>query len=282
MPETDDKLMFPEIGIRKSDLVEYYAGMAGTLSAHLYARFLTLHRFPDGIDAEGFYQQRRSDYFPREVHGNTVATADGDARIEHIHVDSEQGLRFLAGQATIEFHGWLSPCSRHERPDKMVFDLDPDGHPFEVLVSCARHLRKALEDRGLTAFVMTTGSRGLHVVTPLDGSADFDAARKLARGIADAVAAEHDGDYTTEQRKKARKGRLYLDTSRNAYGQTSVMPYSLRARPDAPVATPLDWDELGRGDMGPRRYHIRNIRRRLAQKADPWRNFFAHAAGPGT
>jgi len=126
---------------------------------------------------------------------------------------------------------------------------------------------------------MTTGSRGLHVVVPLDRSAEFDAVRDLARRAADALAERHPDTLTAEQRKDKRKGRLYLDVMRNAYGQTAVMPYSLRAKPGAPVATPLDWEELGTGDLTARSYHIGNLFRRLGQIEDPWADMKRHAAG---
>jgi bifunctional non-homologous end joining protein LigD len=278
---SDDKLMFPKSGLRKSDVAGYYADVADVMSRHLYNRFLTLHRFPDGIDAEGFYQQRWTAHMPDDVGGRSAPLADGSESIRHFVLTGKKGLAYLADQATIEFHGWLSRTDKPNHPDKLVFDLDPGGGTFDTTVACARALREALSAHNLTAFVMTSGSRGLHVAAPLDRSLDFDEVRALARDLAAEVAAADAGSYTVEHRKSKRRGRLYIDTTRNAYGQTAIVPYSLRALRDAPVATPLDWREAGTGDMHPQRYRCDNIRQRLAQKDDPWRDFHRRAAKPG-
>ena len=279
MPDDDDKLMFPDAGLRKSDVIAHYEAVADVLLQHAAGRFLTLHRFPDGIDADGFYQQRRPDHFPDSVIGDDAPTADGSETVHYMRVDSAAGLTFLADQAAITLHGWLSRADRPDHPDKLLFDLDPAGDDFAPVIDCARRLRDALSDRGLTPFVMTTGSRGLHVAAPLDRKRDFDTVRAFARDVGHSVADAVPDRFTMAQRKSKRGGRLYIDTSRNAYGQTAVVPYALRALPGAPVATPLDWDELGGVD--PQRYRLENIRRRLGQKACPWRDFFEHATGIG-
>lgn len=274
----DDKLLFPGDGFSKADVAAHYEAVAEVMLPHLAGRFLTLHRFPDGIDAEGFYQQRRPDYFPACVIRDEAPTADGDDTIAHMRVESRDGLAFLADQAAITLHAWLSRHERPGRPDKIIFDLDPAGDTFEHVVDCARKLRDALTDRGLTPFAMTTGSRGLHVAAPLKPKHDFDAIRAFARDVGNAVADTNPERFTLEQRKTKRGDRLYIDTSRNAWGQTAVVPYSLRALPGAPVATPIDWDELS--DVTPRSYGLGNIRRRLAQTACPWRRFFSHEETP--
>jgi len=279
MADDRNKLMFPDINVGKRDLIGYYADIADVMTRHLFDRCLTLQRFPDGIESDGFYQQRYAGHFADSVECRSVPNAEGTESIEHIVLRSRDGLEYLADQATIAFHGWLSRVDRPDHPDKLIFDLDPagSGGDFGLLVDCARDLKSALEAREMRSFVMTTGSRGLHVAAPLDGHAPFDDVRAFARQIAAAVVEKSPQRYTIEQRKKARAGRLYIDTTRNAYGQTAVIPYSLRALPGAPVAAPLDWEELGRKGMGPQRYRFDNIRRRLAQKQDPWRDFFRQA-----
>lgn len=279
-PSRPDKLLYPESGLTKSEVVDYFDGVSEFILPHLEDRFLTLKRFPDGIGEEGFYQQSRSGYFPASIRGMEAPRVGGGEPVNHILVDDREGLLYLAGQATLAFHGWQSRCDRLNQPDRLVFDLDPAGKGFDTVIDAARLLREVIELAGLTAFVMTTGSRGLHVVAPLDRQIDFEASRGLARRIADALVARGPDRFTREQRKKARRGRLYLDVGRNAYGQTAIVPYSLRALPGAPVATPLEWEELGRSDIGPQRFHLRNLRRRLARKADPWKDFFGHAARP--
>ncbi len=276
----DDKVLFPADKRTKADVVGYYRDVAGLMLPHLRDRCLTLERYPDGIDASGFYQQNYADHFPDYVTRRPLPTADGDDTIDHIVVDEPAALVYLADQGTITFHGWLARADAPRHPDRMVFDLDPAGDDFEVIVDCARLLREVLELAGLTPFVMTSGSRGLHVSAPLDGHLDFDAVRELAVSLAEAVAARDPARFTVAQRKSARRGRLYLDVARNAYGQTAVLPYSLRARPGAPAATPLDWRELSRGDLGPQRYGLANLRRRLARKTDPFAGFADHARRP--
>jgi len=275
---SEDKVMFPDAGITKGAVIDYYRRIAATMLPHLRNRFLTLQRFPDGRDTDGFYQQSRADYFPDFIPGATAQRADG-GEIEHVCVRNAAGLTYLANQGTLTFHGWLSRRDRPDHPDRMIFDLDPPGDDFDQVREAARQTRELLEDIGLTAFVMTTGSRGVHVVVPLDRRADFDSVRQFAREVAESLAQRHPQQLTVDQRKARRRGRLYLDVMRNAYGQTGVVPYSLRAKSGAPVATPLRWEELQDPDLDARHYHIGNVFARLGQMDDPWRGMARHAAG---
>jgi len=266
-----DKILFPDEGITKGEVIDYYSRVAETALPHLADRFLTLQRFPDGIGTEGFFQQARQDYFPPYITGTRAPRVSG-GDIEHISVSNAAGLVYLADQAVITIHAWLSCRDRPDFPDRMVFDLDPPADDFGGVRKAAKQVGQLLRDLGLAPFVMTTGSRGLHVVSPIDRSRNFAEVRSFARRVAEVLAARHPDSLTTEQRKSARKGRLYLDIMRNAYGQTAVAPYSLRARPGAPVATPLDWDELDRAGLTAQRYCLRNLFRRLGRKADPWQD----------
>lgn len=275
---SEDKVLYPDAGITKGDVIEYYRNVAEYALPWAAERFLTLQRFPDGLGEDGFYQQARPDYFPDYVAGVT-ADRVGGGEVEHIVVRNAAGLVYLANQGTLTIHAWLSRRDRLHHPDRMVIDLDPPDDDFGPVRDAARITADFLRELGLTPYVMTTGSRGLHVVVPLDRSADFDAVRDFARRAADLLAERHPDTLTAEQRKDKRKGRLYLDVMRNAYGQTAVMPYSLRAKPGAPVATPLAWDELGAGDLTAQRYHIGNLFRRLGQIEDPWADMKRHAAG---
>ncbi|MDZ7783967.1 MAG: non-homologous end-joining DNA ligase [Halioglobus sp.] len=276
----DDKVLFPRDSLTKGDLIEYYADVADLMLPHLRERCLTLQRFPDGLGKDGFFQQNYSDHFPDFIDRRSLPTAAGDEKVDHIVANNAAALVYLANQAAITFHGWLATADAPRHPDRVVFDLDPSGDDFRAIVDCARLLREALELTGLVPFVMTTGSSGLHVIAPLDPRGTFDNVREFAGEVAAATAAKQPRRFTTEQRKAARRGRLYIDIGRNAYGQTGVLPYSVRAIEGAPVATPLDWDELGRGDLSPRRYDIGNLRRRLAQKGDPFADFFSHKRRP--
>jgi bifunctional non-homologous end joining protein LigD len=178
-------------------------------------------------------------------------------------------LVYLADQACITPHVWLSRADRPDKPDQMIFDLDPAKGEFDLAIDAARVLRRALEDLGLIPFVKTSGAKGLHVHVPLVRRSDFDEVRDLARRIADAVANDSPERFTTEQRKAKRHGRLYIDIMRNAYGQTAVAPYAVRPLPGAPVATPLDWNERDRR-LRPARFTRRSVLRRVEKEEDPW------------
>lgn len=275
-----DKVLFPDAGITKGDLVDYYRRIADTMLPHVRERPLTLHRFPDGIAADGFYQQEAPEYFPDWIDRVRLPRESGGS-IERCLCNNAATLVYLADQACITPHAWLAHANRPRHPDRMIFDLDPADDDFASVRRGARTIREVLDDIGLASFVMTTGSRGLHVVVPLDASADFDAVRAFSRRIAKVAAARVPDKLTTEQRKQKRKGRLYLDVMRNAYGQTAVAPYAVRAKSGAPVAMPLAWDELGNGKLRADRYHIDNAFRRLARRRDPWHDMDRHAASLG-
>lgn len=275
-----DKVLFPGDGITKGDLIAYYRAIAPVMLPHLEGRPLTLHRFPDGIDTDGFYQHDTPDYFPDWIATYEAARAGNgkDGPVEHMLCNNEATLAYLANQAAITLHAWLATAPKLKRPDKLVFDLDPPGNDFEPVRQGARWVVGLMQDLGLSPFVMTTGSRGLHVVAPLQPELDFDAVRDFARAMADHLAEEHPDELTVAQRKNKRRGRLYLDVMRNAYGQTSVAPYSVRALAGAPVATPVALDELGDGRLSPQRWCLGNVRRRLGQRDDPWQDIRRHAA----
>jgi bifunctional non-homologous end joining protein LigD len=273
----EDKVLFPDCGITKGELVDYYRRVASALLPHLRERALTLHRFPDGIEAKGFYQQEVSDHFPEWMDRARLARRGG-GHVIHVVCGDTASLVYLANQAAIELHAWLSRTHAPRTPDRMVFDLDPPGEgAFDEVRAGARAVCALLDDVGLAPFLKTTGSRGLHVVVPLRGETDFDTVRDFARDLAGRVAAEEPERFTLEQRKAARRGRVFLDVLRNAYGQTAVAPYSVRARPGAPVATPIDRDELDDGGLRADRWTIRNLFRRLGQREDPWRGMGRHA-----
>jgi bifunctional non-homologous end joining protein LigD len=271
----EDKLYFPDDGITKGDLLDYYRDVADTMLPYLEGRPLTMHRFPDGIRGEDFYHKEAPDYFPDWIERVMVKKEGGS--VHHVLVQKAASLVYIANQGCITPHVWLSRRDRIDHPDQLIFDLDPPGDGFAAVKHAARELRELLEGLGLAVFVKTTGSRGLHVLAPLDRSADFDTVRAFARGAARFLAARHPDRLTTEVRKEKRGGRLFLDTARNAYAQTAVAPYAVRALPEAPVAAPLDWDELGDSGLTARRYTLRNVRRRLGQREDPWKGMMRHA-----
>lgn len=264
-----DKVFFPKTGITKGDLVDYYARIGETALRYFTNRPLSMQRFPDGIAEDGFFQKDAPDYFPDWIERCRLEKEGGT--VDHIVANSVATLVYIANQGCITPHLGLSRIDAIERPDRLVFDLDPADDEFRKVRTAALRLKELLGEIELAPYVQTTGSRGLHVVIPLDRSIDFDAARDFARMLCETLAARHPDSLTVEQRKDKRGSRVFLDYLRNAYGQTAVAPYSVRAKEGAPVATPLDWSEVGDSDLGPRKYTIGNVFRRLAQKDDPWR-----------
>lgn len=269
-----DKVLFPDVRVTKGDLVEHYRTVAARMVPHLKGRPVSMERYPNGIRAEGFYQKTAPDYFPDWIERVTVSKEGG--KVEHAVCDDAATLVYLANQNCITPHVWLSRADRLNHPDRLIFDLDPPRNDFDVVRFAARTLRELLGELGLDPFLMATGGRGLHLVVPLDRRADFDVARSFARDVAELLAARHKDRLTTEVRKNKRRGRLFLDTMRNAYAQTAVPPYAVRARPGAPVAVPLAWSELADPDLRGGSWNTRTVRARL-DREDPWKSMTRHA-----
>jgi len=269
------KVLFPADGITKVDLIEYYSEVATVMVPHLKRRPLTLQRFPRGIGEHGFIQQDFADSLPDWMSRAQVAKKGGT--VVHAVVDRREALVWLANQDCITLHVWGSRAGRLDKPDRLVFDLDPSGRDFAVVRATARAVADVLGDLGLASYVKTTGSRGLHVVAPLSGDTDYDTARQFARDVAAVVAADDPAHRTVEISKTKRGTRVYLDVMRNAYGQTAVAPYAVRARPGAPVATPLEWDELDIPGLRPDGFTVRDVPRRVAVQGDPWADIDRHA-----
>mgnify|MGYP006284287333 CR=1 FL=1 len=237
------KLIFQDENLTKKDLVEYYQKISGYILPYTKDRPMMLHRYPDGIDGKDFYQKEEPDYFPDWMDTITVKVKKaGQDEQEFVNCNSEASLLYIVNQATITPHVFLSKKDNLNYPDKMIYDLDPPEGKFEVVRQCARDFKNLFEELELNAFLMTTGSKGLHVVLPLDEKAVFNEVREFAKDIANLLANREPDKYTIETRKNKRKGRLFLDYMRNSHGATAVAPYSLRARKGAPVATPLGWE----------------------------------------
>jgi bifunctional non-homologous end joining protein LigD len=271
-----EKVLFPEDGITKGDLISYYQKAGAWMLPHLRHRTLAMERYPDGIDQAGFYQKAVGPYYPDWIRTLTVKKAGGT--VTQVICDDLSTLMYLANQACITPHTWLSRVDKLDQPDQMIFDLDPTGDDFSWVISAAHSLKELLEEVGLPGYLKATGSYGLHVVVPLDRRADFDSVREFARELAEIVVNQDVTRYTMEQRKNKRRGRVFIDTNRNAYAQTAVAPYAVRARRGAPVSVPLDWDELGTKGIRPDGYTIKTVLARLEKIEDPWRDFWQRAA----
>jgi bifunctional non-homologous end joining protein LigD len=263
------KVLFPDDGVTKADLVEYYLAAAGRMLPLIAERPVTMIRYPDGIKAHPILQKNAPDYFPAWITRAEVAKQGGSVR--HVICDRRATLAYLANQACVELHVFGSRVGSLDNPDQLIFDLDPpDDEQFAGVRRAALLLRELLEsDLGLTAYVKTTGGKGLHVHVPLDAAQNFDAVRQLARQAGGVLAARAPDLVSTEQRKDKRGGLIYADPMRNAYGQHAAAPYSVRGRPGAPAATPLDWSELDDDGLSPHQFTVATVPGRLAGD-DPW------------
>jgi bifunctional non-homologous end joining protein LigD len=267
-----DKVLFPDDGITKAALADYYQSVAPVMLPLVSGRPVTMQRFPNGIGKGGFLQKQIGEYFPDWIERVTAPnrrTRNATMRDEVTYMvcRTADDLVYLANQACITPHVWLSRAPDIHHPDQLVFDLDPASTDPRVLRLAAAALRGLLEELGLPSFLKSSGSRGLHVVVPLVPAAETDAVKVFSIAVAEVLAARHPDDLTTEGRIADRDGRLFLDIGRNGYAQTMAAPYAVRPLAGAPVSVPLDWSELD--DFDPRRHTLRTIADRLAQP-DPW------------
>jgi bifunctional non-homologous end joining protein LigD len=271
----ENKMFFPDARLTKGDLIDYYERISDVMLPHVRGRVVAMGRYPDGIDGKSFFQKDVPDYFPDWI--ETVEVKKEGGTLRQVIIENAETLAYLANQGCIEIHVWPSRCDKLRYPDRVIFDLDPSGDDFGLVRKAAHAVREVLEDVGLFTYVMTTGSKGLHVVSPLDRKADFDEVRDFASRVARLLAARDAKSFTVEQRKKKRRGRVFIDYLRNAYAQHGIAPYSARAKPEASVAVPLEWDEVGDSKLRPRKYTIENVFRRLSRKKDAWKGIARHA-----
>jgi bifunctional non-homologous end joining protein LigD len=275
-----DKVLFPDDGITKEDLANYYAAVAPAMVPHVRDRPLNLWRWNNGIDKDVVVQQAIPKGAPDWVRRVTVPRRRG-GDITHAVGGEAATLVWLANQNCITPHAWTARCDRPDHPDRIVFDFDPaddgDGH-FEAIRAGALELGNLLREHGLTPYAMTSGSRGIHVVAPLRRGPDSDRVRAVAGELAEEIAGRLPDQLTTSWRKEGRGGRVLVDAARNTYAQTAVAPYAVRAKPGAPVATPLAWEELSDPELSPRRFTLRDVPDRLEARGDPWEGISAAAA----
>ena len=271
-----DKILFPASNITKGDLVAYYDKIAPSMLAYSKDHMVVMQRFPHGIAQEGFFQKQISEYFPAWLKHVTITLRSGDTQTLVV-LEKRDDMVYLANQAVVVFHTWLSSYQKPNYPDKLVFDFDPAYHQdstkkeLKTIRFAIKKMKKKLEEKGLVPFLMTTGSRAYHIVVPLKPLYTFEQVHEFAKGLAHELADAYPDLLTTNPLKVARQGRILVDYMRNSFGATSVAPYSVRALEGAPVATPLTWDELSRTD--PQKYTIKTIFKRLARKKDPWKDF---------
>jgi bifunctional non-homologous end joining protein LigD len=264
-----DKLLFPHI--TKGDLIDYYQTVAPGMIPYLKDRPLMMERFPDGIYGESFYQKDASSYFPSWIQQALVPKEGGYNN--YVVCQNKATLVYLANQACITLHVWLSKIDKLHYPDQLIFDLDPGTHDFKQVTRVALMLKELLEYMGLHPFVMTTGAHGAHVRVPLDRSLEFEEVKSFASQCAQLMVKKDPENITLEIRKEKRQHRLFIDILRNQFGATAVAPYGVRPYETAPVATPLFWHELTDTKLTSRTYTITNLFDRLQTMGNPWKLF---------
>ncbi len=236
------KIIFPKKNITKLKMIEYYAEVADKMLPYLKDRPLTLHRFPNGIKEDGFYQKSADDYFPSFIKTIKIKTEDGSNT--QVICNTKKSLIYLANQGTLAFHIWLSKKDKLNRPDKIVFDLDPSENDFGKVKEAAVYVGEFLRKKGVDPQLMTTGQNGLHIWYHVRRTKDFDTVREEVKEMAKKLEEKYPSLLTTAVRKNKRENKIFADYLRNAYGQTSICPYSLRPNEPAGIAMPISWETL--------------------------------------
>jgi bifunctional non-homologous end joining protein LigD len=263
-----DKVMFPDDGITKGDLAAYYEAIAPDILPHLHGRPLTMERYPQGIGAKGFWQKDVSKGFPPWLQRVEVPKKDGV--VNHPVVNDLQSLMWVANQNTITHHVWVSRLPDLNKPDLCVFDLDPSSDDVESVRSAAVGLRDLLAELGLQSWVKTSGSKGFHIVVPVDGKASMGTVAGFAHAVGAFFVSLAPNQLTQEFSKVDRGGRIYVDTGRNGFSATFAAAYTVRAKPRAPVSAPCTWEEIERGQVEPGSFTLKNMPARIASVGDLW------------
>lgn len=271
-----DKPLFPD-GTTKLDLATYYEAVGPVMVPHVTGRPLNLERYPDGIEKKQLFTQQAPKHFPDWIGRVTVPKQDGT--VDHVLVEKPETLVYLAGQANLTLHMWMSRRDRLDRPDRLIIDLDPAEQSFAEIRAAARLTGELFRECGLNPFALVTGSRGIHVVAPLKRTSEHERVAEVGRALAAELERRDPDRLTTAFTIKKREGKIYLDAGRVRWGHTAVAPYSVRARDGAPVATPIFWDELDDDALTAQAFTIRDLPARLDERGDAWADITAHATG---
>lgn len=263
-----DKVLFPDEGITKGEVAAYYEAIAPQMLPHIRRRPITMERFPAGIGEPGFLQKDVTKGFPPWL--ERVEAPKKNGVVHYAIARDRRSLVWLANQNTITPHVWTSRAPALYSPDVCVFDLDPSEDEPDVLRAAALGLRDLLQELGLASWVKTSGSKGFHILVSLDGKAGFGDVATFAHAAAALLVARDPTHLTQAFSKAERGGRIFVDTGRNAYGATLAAAYAVRARPGAPVSAPCSWEELERGNVGPRTFGLRTMEARVGEVGDLW------------
>jgi bifunctional non-homologous end joining protein LigD len=264
-----EKILFPGEGITKGELASYYEMIAPLMLPHLRRRPVTMERYHRGIGAPGFFQKDVSKGFPEWLERVEVPKHGGT--VHHPLANDTRSLLWLANQNSITIHVWPSRAPNLYNPDICVFDLDPSQEDaFDTLRAAALSLRDLLDELGLSSWIKTSGSKGFHIAVPLDGKSDFGTVARFAHVVGKVMVQRDPENLTQEFHKVDRGSRILVDTGRNGYSATYAATYTVRAKPGAPVSAPCTWEELERGDVGPRTFTLRGMAQRVAEVGDLW------------
>jgi bifunctional non-homologous end joining protein LigD len=261
--------MFPDDGITKGEVAAYYASIAPLMLPHLRGRPVTMERFPNGIGSGGFLQKDVSKGFPEWL--ERVEAPKRGGVVHYPIVDDARSLEWLANQNCITPHVWASRTPKLYQPDVCVFDLDPSAEEeLEELRSAALLVRDVLAELDLPSWVKTSGSKGFHIIVPLDAALGFDEVAAFTQAVARVLVARDPQHLTLEFSKAGRGGRIYVDVGRNGWGATFAAAYALRPKAGAPVSAPCTWDEVERGVVAPRTFTLRTMATRVEEVGDLW------------
>lgn len=263
-----EKVLFPDDGITKGELAAYYEAIAPVMLPHIARRPITMERYPAGIGKEGFWQKDVSKGFPEWLERVDVPKKDGT--VHHPLITDARSLLWVTNQNTITQHVWTTRAPDLYHPDVCVFDLDPSRDEPEALRLAALVLRNLLLELGLPSWVKTSGSKGFHIVVPLDGKAHTGQAAGFAHAVGALLVKRHPQVFTQEFHKADRGDRILVDTGRNGYSATFSAAYTVRAKPGAPVSAPCTWEEIERGEVGPQSFTLRTMAKRVADVGDLW------------
>src|SRR5216683_1725541 len=265
-----EKVLFPDPGITKGELAGYYEAIAPIMVPYLRGRPITMERYPSGLGHGGFLQKDVSKGFPEWLERAEAPKKGGV--VHYPLVNDTRSLLWLANQNCITPHVWTSRVPHLYQPDICVFDLDPSEDQPDVLRAAALALRGLLNELGLPSWVKTSGSKGFHVVVPLDGESGFGEVARFAHAAGTVLVSRHPEHLTQEFSKADRGGRILVDTGRNGYSATFAAAYAVRAKAGAPVSAPCTWEELERGEVGPRTFTLRTMAARIAEVGDLWKD----------
>jgi bifunctional non-homologous end joining protein LigD len=263
-----EKVLFPDDGITKGDLAAYYEALSPVILPHLRGRPITMERYPTGIGQKGFWQKDVSKGFPDWLKRVEVPKKGGV--VHHPVVTDTRSLLWITNQNTITQHIWASRIPDLRYPDLCVFDLDPSTDDQLTVRAAAMALRDLLQELTLPSWIKTTGSKGFHIVVPLDGTTTTGQVARFANAVGQVLVSRAPDRLTLEFSKADRSGRIYVDTGRNGYSATFAAPYTVRARRGAPVSAPCTWAEVERGEVTSRSFTLRNMRERVATIGDVW------------